>query len=65
MAFNTRVTKNASTIAPKLEDIKDIKKFVFRLDGDSPELRRAVNKAMADPKRENPEYSFDAIYGVK
>ena len=64
-ATNTRITKNGSSVAPKLEDIKNIKKFVFRLDGDSPELQRAVNKSMANLKRENPEYSFNAIYGVQ
>ncbi|WP_226003472.1 hypothetical protein [Paenibacillus sp. BJ-4] len=33
-AFSTRATKNGSSDTPHLDSIKDIREFVFRLDGD-------------------------------
>ncbi|TGV23676.1 WXG100 family type VII secretion target, partial [Mesorhizobium sp. M00.F.Ca.ET.186.01.1.1] len=64
-ATSTRATKNGSSEIPNLEDIKDIREFVFRLDGDTPELRQAVENSLNQLRKEFPDYKFSAIFGGK
>ncbi|WP_181438865.1 pre-toxin TG domain-containing protein [Paenibacillus sambharensis] len=62
-ATSTRTTVNGSQEIPTLEEIKGIKEFVFRLDGDTPELRQAVYNSVNKLKEEFPDYKFSATFG--
>ncbi|BFH60398.1 hypothetical protein [Paenibacillus azoreducens] len=64
-ATATRATKNGTPEVPSLEQIKDIRKFIFRLDGDTPELRQAVKNSLEQLRKEFPDYTFDALFGGK
>lgn len=45
-----------------LDKIKNLKKFVFRLEGDSTDLRKAMSNVIEKLQREFPSYSFDVEY---
>ncbi|MFE6077309.1 WXG100 family type VII secretion target [Paenibacillus sp. NPDC057886] len=62
-ATSTRTTVHGSQEIPTLQEIKGIKEFVFRLDGDTPNLRQAVNKSINKLKEEFPDYKFSATFG--
>lgn len=64
-ATSTRATKNGSSEIPSLEDIKEIRQFVFRLDGNTPELKQAVENSLNKLRQEFPDYKFSAIFGGK
>lgn len=63
VADSTRATKNGSQIVPTLDKIKNINKFVFRLEGDTPQLRNAVNNSLNKLRTDYPSYKFDANFG--
>ncbi|MBC1357842.1 T7SS effector LXG polymorphic toxin [Listeria booriae] len=65
IAEATRATVNGSRTIPSLEEIKDIKKFVFRLDGNSMELQNAVKQSIIKLQTEFPSYTFEVIFGGK
>ena len=48
---------------PDITELQNIKKFVFRLDGDSQELINAVENSINKLKTEFPDYSFEATFG--
>ncbi|WP_277376155.1 WXG100 family type VII secretion target [Paenibacillus polymyxa] len=62
-AFSTRATKNSSSDIPHLDSIKDIREFVFRLDGDTPKLRKAAENSLNQLKKEFPDYKFSVQFG--
>ena len=62
-ATTTVPTKNGTQIVPELAEIIDIKKFIFRLEGDTPELRDAVEDGLNVLRQEFPDYKFSAEYG--
>lgn len=62
-ATSTRTTVNGSREIPTLDDIKGIKEFIFRLDGDTPELRQSVDNSIKKLKKEFPDYKFSANFG--
>ena len=64
-AVSTRPTPNGSPEVPDLEEIKSIRDFVFRLDGDTPELRNAVGNSLNQLRAEFPEYKFNVLFGGK
>ncbi|WP_239634965.1 PrsW family glutamic-type intramembrane protease [Paenibacillus sp. H1-7] len=64
-AASTRPTPNGSAEVPDLEEIKSIKDFVFRLDGDTPELRAAVENSLNQLRNEFPDYTFNVLFGGK
>ncbi|MEK3716422.1 hypothetical protein [Paenibacillus sp. FSL R7-0333] len=64
-ATATRATKNGTPDVPLLDQIKDIRKFIFRLDGDTPDLRQAVENSLEQLRKEFPGYTFDALFGGK
>lgn len=47
---------------PSLDKIKSLKKFVFRLEGDSPDLRKAMSDVIEKLQKEFPSYRFDVEY---
>ena len=47
---------------PSIEQIKDVKNFVFRLEGDSPELREAMTDVLVKLSTEFPDYTFKVEY---
>ncbi|CAM4250014.1 hypothetical protein HCA64_03125 [Listeria booriae] len=59
----TRATVNGSKSIPTIEEIRGIKKFIFRLDGDTAELREAVEQSIEKLRNEFPNHSFDVIFG--
>lgn len=65
--LNSTGTRQAKTNivegVPDISILQDIKKFVFRLDGDSPELREAVYKSIGKLQLEFPDYIFEALFG--
>ncbi|KPL91729.1 hypothetical protein SE18_01435 [Herpetosiphon geysericola] len=63
-AVSSRPTVNGSPDVPSLEDIKTIRDIRFHLNGDSPELRSAVQKQMDALKQRYPDWNFDAEYGL-
>ena len=65
IADATRPTVNGSQSIPSLQEIKGIKKFVFRLDGNSAELQSAVNQSIKKLQSEFPDYTFEVIFGGK
>ncbi|WP_230202486.1 hypothetical protein [Paenibacillus ihumii] len=62
-ATATRATKNGIPDVPSLDQIKGIRKFVFRLDGDTPELRQAVENSLEQLRKEFPDYTFEVWFG--
>lgn len=62
-AVATRATKDGTTDIPGFAEIKDFKKFEFRIDADTPELRQAVNNSIDQLRIEYPEYTFEVIFG--
>ncbi len=64
-AVSSRPTANGSPEVPSLEEIKGIRQFVFRLNGDTPELREAVERSLEQLRKEFPEYKFDVQFGGK
>ncbi|WP_256715768.1 hypothetical protein [Paenibacillus odorifer] len=62
-ATSTRATKNGSTEIPDLDSIKNIREFVFRLDGNTPELKQAVENSLNQLRKEFPDYKFSAVFG--
>ncbi|MBP2098781.1 pre-toxin TG domain-containing protein [Enterococcus rivorum] len=65
IAEATRPTVNGSQSIPSLQEIKGIKKFVFRLDGNSAELQSVVNQNIKKLQSEFPDYTFEVIFGGK
>ncbi|MFC3772248.1 PrsW family glutamic-type intramembrane protease [Paenibacillus sp. GCM10012303] len=64
-AAATRPTTNGSPEVPSLEQIKSIRSFVFRLDGNTPELQCAVENSLNQLRHEFPDYTFNVIFGGK
>ncbi|MEF3303583.1 PrsW family glutamic-type intramembrane protease [Paenibacillus sp. GYB003] len=64
-AAATRPTANGSPEVPDLEKIKSIRNFVFRLDGDTPELRSAAENSLNKLREEFPDYTFTILFGGK
>ncbi|WP_274650918.1 PrsW family glutamic-type intramembrane protease [Paenibacillus humicola] len=64
-AAATRATPHGSSEIPSIDDIKSIRKFVFRLDGDTPELRSAVENSLNRLRSEFPDYTFNVLFGGK
>ena len=62
-ATTTVPTKNGTQIVPELAEIIDIKEFVFRLEGDTPKLRNAVEDGLNVLRQEFPDYKFSAEFG--
>jgi hypothetical protein len=64
-AVSTRPTPNGSPDVPDLQEIKSIRDFVFRLDGDTPELRSAAENSLNQLRAEFPDYTFNILFGGK
>lgn len=64
-AASTRPTAHGSAEVPNLQEIKSIRNFTFRLDGDTPELRSAVENSLNKLRTEYPDYTFNVLFGGK
>ncbi len=62
-ATGTREAKRNSLNVPNIEELKEIKEFRFRLDGDTPALRSAVENSLNKLRLEFPDYMFSAEFG--
>ena len=57
------LSSTVSSALPSIEELKEIKTFVFRIDADTPELRNAVQIVLDKLSEIFPEYNFSAIFG--
>jgi len=64
-AVATKATSNGTQIVPSLDQIQNIRRFEFRLDGDTPALRSAVGNSLDRLKTEFPDFNFYTIFGGK
>lgn len=48
---------------PDISELQSIKKFVFRLDNDSPDLISAVQDSIKKLELKFPDYTFEATFG--
>ncbi len=62
-AVGTREAKTNSLEVPTIDELKSIKEFKFRLDGNTPELKNAVENSLNKLRLEFPEYKFSAEFG--
>ena len=62
-AVATRATKDGSLEIPFLSDIKNIRKFQFKIDADTPQLRQAVNDSIEQLRTKYPDYTFEVKFG--
>lgn len=62
-AVATRATKSGSQVVPSLDEIKTIRKLQFRIEGDSPELRNAVEEQIKKLSQKYPNWEFSAEFG--
>ena len=62
-AVATRATTNGTQTVPSLDQIQNVRRFEFRLDGDTPELRSAVGNSLERLKTEFPDFNFNATFG--
>ncbi len=62
-AAATRATKGGSQVVPSLDEIKTIRKLQFRIEGDSPELRNAVEEKIKKLSQKYPKWEFTAKFG--
>ncbi len=50
---------------PLVEELREIKNYVFRIDADTPALRAAVQVQLDKLSELFPEFNFSATYGGK
>ena len=62
-ATTTVVTANGTQTIPELAEIVGIKEFIFRLEGDTPELKDAVENGLNKLREEFLDYEFNAKFG--
>ncbi|WP_341278990.1 polymorphic toxin-type HINT domain-containing protein [Paenibacillus sp. FSL H8-0537] len=62
-ASSTRPTTNGSKSVPSVSDIQSINNYVFRINADTPALRKAVQNEIDQLKIKYPSYNFTAQFG--
>ncbi len=62
-ATSTRATKNGSIEISSLQEIKSFRKLEFRIEGDTPALRKAVSKELQELSQKYPDWKFTAEFG--
>ncbi|MBT2284934.1 WXG100 family type VII secretion target [Paenibacillus polymyxa] len=60
-----KLSSSVSQDVPLFEDITNIRKYVFRIDADTPKLRSAVQNELNNLKTKYPDYNFSAEFGGK
>jgi hypothetical protein len=60
-----RMSSEKSVTMPPMDDLKAVRTFLFRIDADTPGLRKAVQAAMERLSKTFPEYEFYAVFGGK
>lgn len=63
--FNIIINNNddVSQYSFMVDELKDIKDIRYRINADTPELRKAVEDSINALKAEYPDYSFSATFG--
>ena len=59
-----RVRINSVDYPLLVDDLRGIKTYVFRINADTPELRKAVDYWIEELDNLYPEYDFSAVYGI-
>lgn len=57
------MSSQTSTGLPSIDELKEIRNYTFRIDADTPELRRAVQHQIDRLSELFPDFNFNAIYG--
>lgn len=60
-----KLSSSISQDVPLLEEITNIRNYVFRIDADTPKLRLAVQNELNNLKTKYPDYNFSAEFGGK
>ena len=60
-----KLSSQASSNLPLVEELKGIKNYVFRIDADTPALREAVQIQLDKLSELFPEFNFSATFGGK
>ena len=60
-----KLSSSISQDVPLLEEITNIRNYVFRIDADTPKLRSAVQNELNNLKTKYPDYNFSAEFGGK
>ena len=58
-----RLSSQASNGLPSVEELRNIKNYIFRIDVDNPKLRNAVQSQLDRLADLYPDFRFSAIYG--
>ena len=59
-----RVRINSVDYPLLVDDLRGIKTYVFRVNADTPELRKAVDYWIKELENLYSEYDFSAVYGI-
>jgi hypothetical protein len=59
----TRPKIDGTAVVPEFSEISSFKEFLFRVDADTPDLRQAVETVLTQLRSQNPNYTFNAIFG--
>ena len=49
----------------RVDELKEIKTYIFRIDADTPELQKAVKIELDNLKIKFPDYNFETKFGSK
>jgi hypothetical protein len=63
-ATATRPTKGGSPDVPDLSSIQHIRKYEFRIDSSTPELKKAVEAELENLRKKYPDWTFNAEFGT-
>ena len=62
-ATGTRPTKGGSSDVPSIDEIKDYRKIHFEIDSTDPKVKKAVDEAISELKKQHPDWEFSANFG--
>jgi hypothetical protein len=61
----TRPAKGGSRVYPSVKELQTVRKYEFAIDADTPALRIEVETQLANLRKQFPDWTFTARYGVK
>lgn len=63
-AAGTRPTVDGSPKVPQLGEIQNIRRYRFRVESDTPELRKVVERQVKALSEQYPDWTFTAVFGL-
>ena len=64
LATATRASARGSTVVPSLDEVRSLRALVFRIEGDTPALRGAVENQLGRLRSSYPGWRFNAEFGA-